>query len=203
MHVIQKLADVFARLPGIGRRQSKRFVFFLLGQDQAFLDTLAESIKTLRHSISECAECHRYFDHDGEKVCSFCANVHRDQSVLMVVEKDVDLDIIERSGAYDGRYFVLGGTIPILDEAPERRVRLNALVALLSERMTQGLAEIIIATGLTPEGENTAFFVRQKIDPLLAGKSVKVSLLGRGLSTGTELEYSDSDTIKSALSSRK
>ena len=203
MQIIQKLADLFARFPGIGRRQSKRFVFFLLGQEQEWLTALADAIKNLKTSIAECAECHRYFESGAGAVCELCADAHRDATTLLIVEKDVNLEAIEKSRAYTGRYFVLGGTVPILEKEPDKHIRLHDIKKLIVQRLKDGLAEIIIATSLNPEGENTALFLQKEITPLVAAHKVKISFLGRGLSTGTEIEYSDTETIKSALSNRR
>jgi len=118
----------------------------------------------------------------------------------MLVEKDADLDAIEKSGAYNGRYFVLGGTIPLL-RLQESNLRTKELVALLDKN--QNITEIIIATGAHPEGDMTAQHIRSLLDSNLKKRAFRISELGRGLSTGTELEYSDVDTIKNALENRK
>lgn len=203
MHAIQKLAEYFQKFPGIGARQAGRFVFFLLQQDKAFLDELARHIQNIQNTIAKCTRCHRFFDADGHAdVCDICSSPNRDTHLLMIVEKDADLNALERSNAYNGTYFVLGGTAPLLDKKPTQAPRLNELKERITRERTE-LKEIILATSFTPEGEHTAMLVQQLIQPLLQGTTVHLSLLGRGLSTGTELEYSDNDTIQSALANRK
>lgn len=201
MHSIQKLAEYFQKFPGIGPRQARRFVYFLLGQDKEILNDLSEQIKKIRAQVVECKECHRFFDADGyADVCDMCSSPNRDEHLLMVVEKDADLDAVEKSGLYHGRYFVLGGTIPILNHTNEL-LRSDILKKLIEKRKGM-LAEIIIATSASPEGDITADHIREVIEPIV-GSSVRISLLGRGLSTGTELEYSDTETIKNALTNRR
>jgi recombination protein RecR len=202
MHdAISKLAEVFVQFPGIGKRQAKRFVYFLLAQDASFREDLAKLIRELQNDIASCVQCHRFFV--GRKtqsdVCDICSDPARDKTALMIVEKDVDLENIESSGAYNGRYFVLGGTVPVLDEAPEHRVRAKELQERIESDTPK---EIILATSAHPEGENTAEYVRTLLAPFQEKHSFSLSLLGRGLSTGTELEYSDADTIKNAFENR-
>jgi recombination protein RecR len=128
----------------------------------------------------------------------------------MVVARDSDFESIEKSGAYKGLYFILGGTIPILDKEPERRVRMKALTDRVAAGMAGGanlahdLKEIILSLSTTPEGENTADLVRHNIAGLqgFEATKIKISFLGRGLSTGAELEYADRETIKNAFFNR-
>jgi recombination protein RecR len=118
----------------------------------------------------------------------------------MIVARDIDLENIEKSHSFNGKYFVLGGTIPILDKNPEQRVRLQELMTTIEKKV--GLKEIILGFGINPESDYTADFIIQSITPLITKYNLKISHLGRGLSTGTELEYSDADTIKNALKNR-
>ena len=203
MHAIQKLSEYFQKFPGIGARQAKRFVFFLLQQDKQFLDELVKYIQNIKNAIQECTRCHRFFDADGHAdVCDICSSPNRDKQLLMIVEKDTDLDAIERSNAYNGTYFVLGGTLPLLESKKLSTVRFNELTHLVKKEKTT-LQEIILATSFTPEGEHTAYYINDLLRSLLAQNMIRLSALGRGLSTGTELEYSDKDTIQSALHNRK
>lgn len=124
----------------------------------------------------------------------------------MIVSRDSDLESIEKSGAYRGLYFVVGGTVPILDKEPEKRIRLKALL----ERVSQSpeLKEVILSLSATADGEHTAAIIKEAIgkiagDNLTNGKRLNVTVLGRGLSTGAELEYADGETIKSALKHRE
>ena len=112
----------------------------------------------------------------------------------MIVEKDVDLENIERTGSFDGKYFVIGGTVALTGENKEVRLK-----ELFEKAKKENPREIILATSATVEGENTNNYIRRILEPL----KIKITRLGRGLSTGSELEYIDSETISNALSNRK
>ena len=120
----------------------------------------------------------------------------------MLVSHDVDFENIERTKFYNGYYFIIGGSIPILEKDPEKRIRQKELLNTIEKRIGEGLSEIIIALNYNPEGENTLSYLKEILTRLNLVSKVKISTLGRGLSTGTELEYSDSDTIKNALRNR-
>ncbi|MFC1775688.1 toprim domain-containing protein, partial [Patescibacteria group bacterium] len=119
-----------------------------------------------------------------------------------VVEKDVDLENVNKTGAYKGLYFILGGSLPILEQNPAKKIRARELFDRAQEYSKNGLKEVILATSATPEGENTAQYVKKILAPLAEKYGVKISALGRGLSTGTELEYSDTSTLENALKNR-
>lgn len=197
----ERLADMFARFPGIGPRQAKRFVYFLLSQNSSFSGELAEELLALRKEVARCGDCQRFFRGSG-KVCSVCGNTSRDRSSLLIIEKDVDLDAIEKTGIYKGLYFVLGGILPLLEKAPEEKVRTRALTALVQSRMkNDNLKEIILALSATPDGDHTAEFVKETLEPIAA--DIPIHILGRGLSTGSELEYADQETLRNAFAGRK
>ncbi len=204
MDPIQKLAALFAEFPGIGTRQSRRFVYFLLKQHKSYVRELTTLIGSLEQSVAECVRCHRYFmkKHERGNECAICTDHMRDHSQLLVLERDADLEAFEKSGTYRGRYFVLGGTLPMLEKEPESKIRTKELVKLLK---TDGkeIREIILACAMTPEGEHTEEYVKNVVLPLAEELTMKVTSLGRGLSTGTELEYSDADTLRYALEGRK
>ena len=113
--------------------------------------------------------------------------------MLMVVPRDIDFEAVERSGSYQGYYFILGGVVPILEKAPEKRIRIKELEIRISK--DKNIKEIILAMNANLDGENTAEFIKQKYQ----GLSLIFSSLGRGLSTGAELEYADPETLKNAF----
>lgn len=203
MNSIEKLAEIFRQFPGTGPRQAKRFVHFLLAQNADFLNDLAEQIAELKGGIAQCAQCQRFYSAiDERKACGMCSDTNRDNTLLMIVEKDVDCDNVRRTGAYNGLFFILGGTLPILEKDPARKIRVRELIARIENGAIGGLKEVILALSVNPEGENTAQYARKTIEPLMEKCGIKLSTLGRGLSTGTELEYSDADTLKNALKNR-
>ena len=204
MDSINKLTELFKEFPGIGPRQAKRFVYYLLTRHGDYLDHLSKHISELKREIKVCGGCHRFFPNNSadSRLCSICRDGSRDGSCLMIVARDIDYEAIEKSHSYNGYYLILGGTVPILEKEPEKKIRIKELTAAAAKRAAAGLKEIIIATSLNPEGENTADFVTKLVLPTAKKFDIKISCLGRGLSTGTELEYSDSDTIKNALKNR-
>lgn len=204
---IDKLTDFFREFPGIGPRQAKRFVFHLLRQDRATLENFIGALRALENDTIQCPDCYRYFSQsynrkDGD-LCEVCRDINVDDSLLMIVEKDVDLEIIRKAGVYSGRFFVLGGLVPILEKNPSLVVRSKELFnKILKTAETSKLAEVIIAVSANPDGDNTIDYLRPILKPLQDKFGFKVSILGRGLSTGTEIEYSDRDTLASALKNR-
>ncbi|MFA6273154.1 MAG: toprim domain-containing protein [Candidatus Paceibacterota bacterium] len=204
MTIIEKLTEIFGSFPGIGPRQAKRFVFFLLLRGGVYIDELIKLLQNLKKDIKQCPVCFRYFARGAmaESHCNICRDQHRAGDVLMVVCRDVDLEIMEKSGAFAGHYFVLGGTLPILEKNPERRLRSREFLKAVEKMSKENLKEIILATNTDPEGENTSDFLHKLLEPLVKKHNIKISLLGRGLSTGAELEYADIDTLKNALRNR-
>ena len=200
MDSFERLVSLFKEFPGIGPRQAERFAYFLLSQNNEYRKTLSQEIVHIASKMKSCPTCFRF--HTGQTdTCSICKDVARDKHTLLVVAKDVDYKAIEKTKTYTGLYFVLGGTIPILDKEPEKRVRLDELKERRQKTKTE-LKEIILALSITTEGEYTREFIESQIRPLILGTSIQISIPGRGMSTGTEIEYSDSETIKNALSHR-
>ncbi len=196
MDSLGKLAEYFADFPGIGPRQAKRFVYHLLTRNSGTLEDISRLILEIKKNVRICSGCFRFFPGNGT-LCPVCANPNRDSSLLMIVARDVDFESIEKSRTYNGLYFILGGTIPILEKDPERKVRLREL----KEKVSKGnFKEIILSMNLTADGENTAEYVKEFIK--VNYPAIKVTVLGRGLSTGSELEYVDAETIKNALQNR-
>jgi recombination protein RecR len=206
MDSIQKLARIFSDLPGIGPRQAKRFVYFLLTRNGTYIDELINLLKNLKKETSLCSSCFRYFPKNAttSMLCPVCANPNRNETILMVVSRDVDFENMEKTGAYDGKYFILGGSVPILEKEPEKRIRLSELKKAIEARAKNGvLKEIIFAMSANPEGENTGDYLKEEMNELLKKYTIKTSMLGRGLSTGAELEYADGETLTNALKNRQ
>ena len=210
MNNIDKLTEYFSKFPGIGPRQAKRFVYFLLTRNNGFLTELVELIQQLKKEIRVCQNCCRFYSvrqkmgaSANSNLCDICADQNRDQTLLMVLATDADLTNIERIGNYAGLYFVLGGFVPILEKRPEQRIRIEKLLALVQKKCEGGgLQEIILALSVNPDGENTGEYVAEQLRPLAQKYAIKISALGRGLSTGAELEYLDNTTFQNALKNR-
>ena len=213
MDSFRQLEEKFARFPGIGPRQAKRFVYHLLNKSATSVKEFVQLIEEVKKATRQCKSCQRYFldqNQMNRSMCGICSDVARDKTLLMIVARDTDFESIEKSGAYRGLYFILGGTVPILDKEPGKRIRLETLMKHIYDLPMLG--EIILSLNTTPDGEHTATIVRNALERIITDKmsskvptegQIKISVLGRGLSTGTELEYIDSETIKNALSNRR
>lgn len=197
MDSIERLISLFERFPGIGPRQAQRFVQFLLRSSPGVRRELVDAVRGLGSSVYQCIECMRYFS-GKEKVCGICVNAGRDSQYLAVVAGDADLAALERSGTYRGHYFVLGGTISLASEKTNG-LRISQLLKSIPDR--RNLKEIILAFPANPEGDATTIRVREEITK--TNKDLRITSLGRGLSTGSELEYADPETIKDALEGRR
>jgi recombination protein RecR len=196
MDIVDKLTEFFKEFPGIGERQARRFVYFLMSRNGEYSNNLAKTILDLKKDISQCKECYKFFilparnaTHsvaDGEKgskqICEICADPNLDTSLLMVLEKDTDLESVRKSKVYGGKFFVLGGLVPIVEKNTKRKVRVEEL---------------------NPQGDHTDHYIRGELKELVELLNIKISSLGRGMSTGTELEYSDNDTLRNALKNRQ
>ncbi len=141
------------------------------------------------------------FSTGSGKICGTCGNPERNPKLLAVVASDADLAALERSGTYRGYYFVLGGTISLASEKANG-LRIKQLLDSIPARIEKGLEEIILAFPANPEGDATATQVHERLMEIVSS-SIAITALGRGLSTGSELEYADPETIKSALESRR
>jgi recombination protein RecR len=205
MDIIEKLTEVFKEFPGIGERQARRFVYFLMSRNGAYNENLSGLILDLKKEVAQCKECFRFFilNKNKEKLCDICANTNVDSSVLMVVEKDSDLESIRKSRVYNGKYFILGGLVPVVEKNTKSRVRIEELKKRIESSPIPGIGEIILAFSLSPQGDHTDQYVREQLKDVVEKQKIKISSLGKGLSTGTELEYSDNDTLKNALKNRQ
>lgn len=196
MNHIDELTELFRQFPGIGPRQAKRFVFFLLRKNKLYTEKLISEIKDLKALTKHCPQCNRFFSSETQ-LCDICRDTKRDEKMLMIVAKDTDLETIEKTHTFEGLYFVLGTTLSVMDKELEKYVDIHTLIALINTKKPE---EIIISLPVNPEGDHTSYLVKnliQKHKP-----DVKVTMLGRGISTGVEIEYVDTETIKNALKNR-
>ncbi|MCC6198641.1 recombination protein RecR [Candidatus Nomurabacteria bacterium] len=193
---LEQLAKLFLKFPGIGQRQAKRFAYFILTQPESYARTLAQALTTARSLSATCSKCLRIYE-GTNGVCSICSDTSRDSSALLVVEKSQDIESLLQTD-YRGLFFVLGGLIPIV----QKTVLGDTNIALLKERIAKESAqpyEVILAFPVTPNGEHTDSVVRE----MLAAYPVSITSLGRGLSTGAELEYADLASLNASLKKRE
>lgn len=203
MDPIDKLTEIFKEFPGIGERQARRFVYFLMFRNGEYSNNLSKLILELKKEVAQCKECFKFFliKKERNNLCEICGSPNTDSTLLLIVEKDSDLESINKSGVYHGKYFILGGLVPIVEKTTKSRVRIEELKKRISA--SPELKEIILAFSISPQGDHTDQYVREQIKDLAEKNNVKISSLGKGLSTGTELEYSDNDTLKNALKNRQ
>ena len=219
----QQLVKLFQRLPGVGPRQAARFVTALLEHPEECLLEFGTAISNLKRDVGFCEECFNISDPAsnfpadrnsekgrvrsgvGNHACHVCHDEKRDRNKLMVVEKVADLESIEKPGLYRGLYHVLGGAIDPLEKITPASLKIKELEKRLNElsviRQAQGEEiELILATNPNTSGETTALYLK---DLFSNKKGVSITRLGRGLSSGSNLEYADEMTLKHALDYRK
>ena len=193
MSVIDELTGELARLPGIGRKTAVRLTFHLLKAPPEEARRLSRAILALRERVRACERCGNLTE---ESPCAICASPRRDASTVCVVEEASDIVAIERTGEYRGLYHVLGGRLSPLDGIGPSELRVQPLL----DRMAGGgVAEVVLATNPSVEGEATALYLHR----LLAPCGVRVTRIARGLPVGGDLEYADGVTIAEALAGRR
>ena len=188
----QKLIDHFASLPSVGPKMAERLVLYLWKQDQEKIDDLSETLKDLKTKISFCKRC---FNISENELCAICQDKKRDSSVICVVEDPLDVISIEKTRQMRGLYHVLGGTI----NAPADKKNPLKIKELLARFKKEKIAEVIIATNPTTEGEATALYLARFTKPL----NIRTTRLARGLPTGGDIEYADEVTLRGAIEGRK
>lgn len=199
---IQKLIEQFSKFPTVGPRTATRFVFYLLCVPKEEIEKLVDSILNLSKEIKLCSFCFKPYTGPGN-LCEICYSRARDRTKLCIVEKEIDLEAIEKTKKYNGLYFILGGTIPLLKKEP-KKIRIKELIERIKDPavfhlFNASFEEIIIATNPTPEGEATLHYLEKELKIL----NRKITKLGRGLPIGAELEYADEETLSEALQRRK
>ena len=190
---IDRLVKALRRLPGVGEKTATRLAFFLLSAPESTASELGEAILRLRREVSLCEEC---FNLTIESPCEICRDDTRQTNQVCVVEEPADLVSIESSGAFRGRYHVLGGTLAPLDGVGPEALRVEPLIRRIR---AGGIEEIILATNPNPEGEATALYVADRVRDYEVG----VTRIGYGMPMGGDLEYVDSVTVRKSLENRR
>lgn len=191
--VIQDLIDELGRLPGVGPKSAQRIAFHLLEIEEDQAAKLSEVLREVRSKVRFCEECGNISE---EERCNFCVNPSRDQNTICVVEESKDVQAIERTKEFRGRYHVLGGAIsPIAGIGPDQ-LRIKSLMTRLAD---SSIKEVIIATNPNLEGEATATYLTR----MLAGMDIEVFKLASGLPVGGDLEYADEVTLGRAFEGKR
>ncbi|MCX7679920.1 MAG: recombination mediator RecR [Spirochaetes bacterium] len=189
---LDAVISALVRLPGIGHKSATRIAFYLLRTSESEIDELVNAIRTLKANITSCERCGGISD---AAVCAICEDDSRDRSVICVVEQQKDVLTIEKAGGYKGLYHVLGGAISPLDGIGPQDLSIEKL---LKRCRDERIAEVIIATNPTMEGDATALYLAK----LLKEQGVEVMRIAHGLPVGGELDFSDSATIARAIQMR-
>lgn len=194
---IASLIEAFSKLPGIGPKSAQRLTYYLLHVPQVQLDEFANSLSRLKKDTVVCSVCKNVSENDP---CSICSDTSRDHSLILVVEQPLDILAFEKTQRYKGIYHVLHGAISPLENIGPDEIYLEDLIDRLKEK--NKIAEVVIATNPTMEGEATAMFLKKKIMEL-EKKDLKITRLGMGIPTGADLEYADETTLTQALEGRR
>lgn len=192
---IENLISELNRLPGIGPKSATALAYHLVHLSADRLNRLAESISAIPGKILNCSVCGNLTE---DNPCRICSDPARDQAMICVVEKPMDVLSIERTGVYRGLYHVLGGVLSPLDGIGPTQIRIRELLERLK---SAAVKEIILATNPSIEGEATAAYLRETIGPLDLG--ITITRFSRGLPVGGELTYTDTETLSLAIESRK
>ncbi len=185
---IAALAARFSSLPGVGRKTALRYAYAVVNMSEEQVDGFCQALKDVKDSVRFCKVCGNFTD---SEICDICSS--RKPSKICVVAYPKDVIAIEKSGAFDGVYHVLHGTLSPMDNRTPDDLNIKSLLARLGET-----DEVIIATNPDVEGEATAVYLARLIKPL----GVKVTRIAQGISMGSELEYADAVTLSQALGRR-
>jgi recombination protein RecR len=192
---IQSLINSLERLPGIGPKSASRLAFYLLRAPDEVSQDLSVALANLKAKTAFCQECFNITE-AGLELCEICESSRRDGTLICVVEEALDVLALERTGGFQGKYHVLQGVLSPIEGIGPDDLKIKQLIARVS---SGGVKEVILATNPSMEGDATALYLRQRLEPLGA----KVTRLARGLPVGGDLEYADQNTLLRALSGRQ
>ena len=189
---IERLAQLLARLPGLGPRSARRAVLHLIRKRDELLSPLADAMQLARERVVVCSACGNI---DTKDPCTICCDMRRDLSILVVVETVADLWALERAGLLNARYHVLGGVLSPLDGVGPNDL---AIPSLISRARESDIREVVLAVNATVDGQTTAHYIADLLSPL----GVKVTRLAHGVPVGGELDYLDEGTLTAAMRQR-
>lgn len=192
---LQSLINALERLPGIGPKSASRLAFFFLRAPEEVSQDLASALANLKANTTLCQECFNITE-AGRERCEICESSQRDAALVCVVEEALDVLALERTGGYGGKYHVLQGVLSPIEGIGPDDLKIKQLIARVGLRE---IREVILATNPSMEGDATALYLQQHLEPL----GVRVTRLARGLPVGGDLEYADQNTLLRALSGRQ
>jgi len=192
---VERLIEAFARLPGIGPKTASRLTYYFLRVPKEESQELAAALKGLREETTFCSRCFNITNMDVDP-CEICEDENRERRILCVVEEPLDVLAIERTGRFLGRYHVLHGALAPVEGIGPEDLKIEELVRRIE---TEEIEELILATNPTLEGEATVMYLKRRLE----GKSLRMTRLARGLPSGGDLEYADTNTLSQALDGRQ
>lgn len=190
---IERLIQLLARLPGLGPRSARRAALHLVKNREKLLSPLAAALRETEEKVLVCSGCGGI---DTVDPCTICTDARRDRSIICVVEEVGDLWALERAGAVNALYHVLGGTLSAIEGVGPDDLNIAGLVTRCSEG---GVKEVILAVNATVEGQATAHYITDR----LQGTGIAVSRLAHGVPVGGELDYLDEGTLSAAMRARR
>lgn len=191
-HPLTRLIEEIKKIPGIGLKTARRIAYYIIGLDQEEVDLLTESIKTAKKGLFYCSVCNNLTHVDP---CHFCTDERRNDELLCIVEEPFNIDSIEKSESYDGRYHVLLGALSPLKGIGPDELKVDKIIERIKKNRFK---EVIIATNPTADGEATAAYLNK----ILKDFNVKLTRLAMGLPVGSDIDYADQMTIKKSLEGR-
>lgn len=189
---LMRLADEFAKMPGIGRKSANRLAFYILQISPEEAKKLTDAVIDAKQKIKLCSICQSFTDVEP---CAICSNASRDKSIICVVESPKDVIAMEKTNEYRGLYHVLHGVISPIDGITPEDIKIKELLARIS---CGEVKEVIMATNPTVEGEATSMYIAKLLKPF----EIKVTRIARGIPVGGDLEYTDEVTLARALEGR-
>ncbi|MBI3673313.1 MAG: recombination protein RecR [Rhizobiales bacterium] len=190
---IERLIQLIAKLPGLGPRSARRAVLHLIKNRDKLLAPLALALDEARDKVTVCSACGNV---DTVDPCSICRDPRRDRSIICVVEEVGDLWALERAGAWNGLYQVLGGTLSAIEGVRPEDL---AIAAIVDRAANEEVKEVVLAVNATVEGQTTAHYITER----LKGLNVATSRLAHGVPVGGELDYLDEGTLTQAMRARR
>lgn len=194
MQEIERVIQLLSRLPGLGPRSARRAALLLIRRKESLMQPLAMALAEAAEKIRTCTTCGNL---DTADTCSICRDPARDAATLCVVEQVADLWALERTGIFRGRYHVLGGVLSAIDGVGPEDLNIATLLNRVGPE--KSVSEVILAMNLTVDGQTTAHYITERLEP----SGVKVSRLAHGVPVGGELDYLDDGTLATALKARQ
>lgn len=189
---MERLANEFSRLPGVGKKTAQRYAYYLLTLDENQVKDFADAMVNAKQTIHYCKVCANFTD---KEICDICSRPKKD-NIICVVKEPKDVTALEKVREFNGTYHVLHGVINPLEGKGPNDINIKSLLARVQ---AENIAEVIVATNPDVEGEATAMYIANLLKPL----GVKVTRIAQGVSMGSELEYTDAMTLSKALQSRR